>query len=151
ADRVHDRTHLPVVTVAAADLGLLSWHKKFDITDEGWLGDPLLNQLWHETHNGHPRVSIAYLNNFAAPDVVELHTDWSCQYSSWWSSAAFQRQYQQVVRDAWTPVWAQTNCGVQGPVPGGVWVRKDLLSATESPEVALSRRLAAHPSAQVVR
>ncbi len=154
AAQYRDRTGGSVVNVAAADLGLLSWNKRFNITDEGWLGDPLLNRLWRRAGaQGRIGVAVGYLNHYAMPDVVELHDVWSCTYGDWWSSDAFKATYRQVQDDAYTTQWAQTNC--QRPdglaVPGGIWVRADLLADAPSPEATLTRRLGAHPNARLVR
>lgn len=152
ASSIERRTRLPVVSVANADLGLLSIQKQVNITDLGHLGDPLLARVWRRGYEtGRADVGVDYLNHYASPDVVELHGIWSCYYSPWQSSDDFRAMYQKVWDDGWTAAWAREGCpGVEG-VDGGIWVRTDLQDTGTSPEVALSRKLARDPDPATVR
>ncbi|MBA2326908.1 MAG: hypothetical protein H0V95_09745 [Actinobacteria bacterium] len=152
AASIERRTELPVVSVANADLGLLSIQKQVNITDLAGLGDPLLARVWRRGYEtGRVDVAVDYLNHYASPDVVELHGVWSCGYAPWQSSEDFRAAYQKVWDDGWTAAWAREGCpGVEG-VDGGIWVRTDLQDTGSSPEVALSRKLARDPDPATVR
>jgi hypothetical protein len=151
AASVQRETRLPVASVANADLGLMSLEKQVNITDLGQLGDPLFARVWRRaTESGRVDVGVDYLNHYAAPDVVELHGEWSCIYASWSTSDAFRAGYQKVWDDGFTTAWGRTWCPQVDPLEGGIWVRADLGDATNS-EVVLSRALAAHPDPAIVR
>ncbi|MGQ0805528.1 MAG: hypothetical protein ACT4PI_16920 [Actinomycetota bacterium] len=155
ASSIERRTELPAVSVANADLGLLSIQKQVNITDLGHLGDPLLARVWRRGYEtGRVDVGVDYLNHYASPDVVELHGIWSCYYSPWQSSEDFRAGYEKVWDDGWTAAWAREGCpGVEG-VEGGIWVRADLQANdqdTDNPEVDLSRKLARDPDPKRVR
>jgi hypothetical protein len=152
ASSVARQTALPVVSVANADLGLLSLRKQVNVTDLGLLGDPLLARVVRRARDaGRIDVAIDYLNRYAAPDVVELHGTWSCVYAPWGSSDGFRDQYHQVWDDGWTRSWGRSRCPGRGDVGGGIWVRRDLLAGVPSREVTLSRALAADPDPARVR
>jgi hypothetical protein len=152
ASSIERRTDLPVVSVANADLGLLSIQKQVNITDLGALGDPLLARVWRRgQESGRIDVAVDYLNRYASPDVVELHGIWSCAYAPWQSSEQFRAAYEKVWDDGWTASWARGACpGLEG-VDGGIWVRADLQGEGTSAEVELSRTLAADPNPAIVR
>lgn len=78
---------LPIV--AAPDLGKLSFAKSAVIVDLGWLGDPVLARI----HRGTPDLEAQYLQEVAAPDVVEMHGGWPCMHAAWFESTAFARTY----------------------------------------------------------
>jgi hypothetical protein len=148
---VQRRSGLRVVSVANADLGLISIQKRANITDLGELGDPLLARVWRRgQESGRTDVAVGYLNHYAAPDVVELHGVWSCAYAPWWQSAEFRIRYRKVRDDAWTAGFGSQYCPQFGSVEGGIWVRAGI-DDPANPEVALSRELAAHPDAAIVR
>jgi hypothetical protein len=148
---VQRRSGLRVVSVANADLGLISIQKRANITDLGELGDPLLARVWRRgQESGRTDVAVGYLNHYAAPDVVELHGVWSCAYAPWWQSAEFRTQYRKVRDDAWTAGFGSQYCPQFGSVEGGIWVRAGI-DDPANPEVALSRELAAHPDPAIVR
>lgn len=155
ASAIERQTDLPAVSVANADLGLLSIQKQVNVTDLGHLGDPLLARVWRRGYEtGRVDVGVDYLNHYASPDVVELHGIWSCYYSPWQSSEDFRASYLKVWDDGWTAAWAREGCpGVEG-VDGGIWVRTDLQANdqdTENPEVELSTKLARDPDPVTVR
>jgi hypothetical protein len=151
ASAIERRTDLPVVSVANADLGLLSIPKQVNITDLGGLGDPLLTRVWRRgQESGRVDIAVDYLNHYAAPDVVELHGIWSCGYSPWRFSDDFRAMYEKVWDDGWTAAWAREGCpGVEG-VEGGIWIRADLRQE-DNPEIGLSRTLAVEPDPRIVR
>jgi hypothetical protein len=154
ASKLQQQTGLPVVSVANADLGLLSFGKRFNITDLGGLGDPIIARIWRR---GVPErrmgVVVDYLNHYAVPDVVEIHGLWSCTYAAWRASEEFSRRYRQVWDDGWTSEFARGYCPQRSGavVRGGIWVRADLVSPALQREVALSRRLASDPDPALVR
>jgi hypothetical protein len=152
ASSIERGTELPVVSVANADLGLLSIQKQVNITDLGGLGDPLLARVWRRgQESGRVDVAVDYLNRYASPDVVELHGIWSCTYAPWHGSEHFRAAYEKVWDDGWTAAWAREACpGLEG-VDGGIWVRADLRGEGTSAEVELSRTLAADPDPATVR
>lgn len=80
-------TALPIV--AAPDLGKLSFAKRAVIVDLGWLGDPVLARI----HRGAPDLEARYLQQVAAPDVVEMHGGWPCMHADWFESPAFAGTY----------------------------------------------------------
>lgn len=69
-----DRQNLPRPTVSNPDLGVMSWHKQFNIIDMGMLGSQIMAKL----KNG--PVLANYFFDFAAPDMIESHESWSCRY-----------------------------------------------------------------------
>jgi hypothetical protein len=144
------RTGLPIVSVSNPDLGLVSIPKRVNVTDVGFLGDPLFARVWRRAiDSGRPEVVVDYLNHYATPDVVELHSEWSCIYAMWWTSPDFRARYQKVWDDGSTRAWGPRGCPAVDPLEGGIWVRTDLVDANS--EVGLSRRLAAHPDPAIVR
>jgi hypothetical protein len=151
ASGVRQRTGMPVVSVANADLGLVSIAKRVNVTDLGRLGDPLLARVWRRSQeSGRVDVGVEYLNHYATPDVVELHGEWSCAYAPWWRSDDFRARYRRVHDDGWTRLWGPEHCPHVDPLEGGIWVRADL-GVEANPEVALSRQLAARPEPALVR
>ena len=99
------KDHLPpesLPIVANPDLGKLSYSKEVLIVDLGWLGDPLLPNLW----NRDPNLAYDYLKYIARPDIVELHHSWACRYSEYLDSTEFQEDYQPT-SSHWleTPSW----------------------------------------------
>lgn len=140
ADGVRADQRVRIVRVANADLGVLSLRKDVDVTDLGFLGDPVLAALWAQ----HDRFTVTndvvrYLNEVARPDVVELHGGWACQYAPWLRSRRFEELYVRVDGDEW-PAHDEW-CDDFDATPPAVWVRRDLLGGATSPELALSRRL----------
>jgi hypothetical protein len=145
-------TGLPTVSVASADLGYLSLQKAVNVTDLGWLGDPVLTKLWHEGNvTGTHRAAVTYLNDYVVPDVVELHPGWACTYANWQRSKAFQTRYRLVWDDAQTADWLNSSCPGAVGLKGGIWVRRDLSDGRANREAALSRVLARSPSPRRVR
>jgi len=152
ADTLGERTGLPTPMVANPDIGLLSLGKTVDVTDLGLLGDPLLRSVWNRaTTEGRTDVAVDYLNQFAVPDVVEVHGVWMCQYADWLASPEFGARYRKVWDDGWSQQFAATACPLVSGVGGGIWVRDDFDTAPGAAEVRLSRQLARSPTAARVR
>ena len=123
-----------------------------NVTDLGWLGDPVLTKLWHEGNvMGTHRAAVAYLNDYVVPDVVELHPGWACTYANWQRSKAFQTRYRLVWDDAQTADWLNSSCPGAAGLKGGIWARRDLSGGGANREAALSRALGRSPSPHMVR
>ena len=76
--------------VATPDLGKLSFDKQVVIVDLGRLGDALLTQI----HRRRPDLVDEYLNQFAVPDLIELHGDWACNvFRRWLATPDFRARY----------------------------------------------------------
>ena len=130
-------TAMPIL--ANPDLGKLSFTKKALVVDLGYLGDPMLTEL-----NLHRSDLIAtYLNDVAAPDVVQLHADWSCIYTVWFESAGFQEGWK-LSDDRWLQ---STPTKPECPLGG----RYSVFTRVAPAEYALTRRVTAarHPDAVV--
>lgn len=133
------KEHIYRPTVANPDLGVMSWHKQFNIVDLGGLGSPILVRVTNQ------RVMADYLLDFALPDLVESHNNWDCQYFAFFNDARFMERYQPVwVKRFQTPQW----CGGKW-LQNGIWIRKDMLAASGSVERVLmdnlTRRLSLQP------
>ena len=141
ADRVRVDQGLDVVRVANPDLGALSLRKDVDVTDLGFLGDPLLTRLWMASTRWQvsPEV-VMYLNEVAQPDVVELHGGWACQYAPWVRSPRFEELYQRVAGTPWSEQQLGA-CDHPEALATALWVRRDLLPDTTSKEIELSHAL----------
>lgn len=130
--------HLPpdsLPIVANPDLGKLSYSKEVLVVDLGWLGDPLLANLWSRD----PTLAYEYLNQVARPDVVELHRSWACRYSEYLESFEFQENYKPTSSD-WleAPSWDES-CAFGGryviwqrnPMDGEYVLLGQILSAAD--------------------
>lgn len=79
---------LPIV--AGPDLGKVTYSKDLLMVDLGWLGDPLMAQLYQTD----PGLSFDYLHEIAQPDIVALHHGWSCTlYRGYLESERFMQSY----------------------------------------------------------
>jgi hypothetical protein len=143
ADRLAHNEQLPAPIVANPDLGAISFTKRVNVIDLGLIGDPLLAHL---TQTWPSRRLARYLTDVAAPDVVEIHGHWSCDYATWINSPQFQAQYQQV-RSLGT-----TSCGTaRNPSPQGIWQRNTATpTTTTSREYTFTRQLDHHPDPSVI-
>ena len=141
ADHIRVDHGIEIVSVANPDLGALSLRKDVDVTDLGFLGDPVLARLWTESDQW--RVTsevVTYLNEVARPDVVELHGGWACQYAPWIFSPRFEELYEPIAGKPW-PERQLDRCTDIDRIRTVVWVRRDLRAGVTSPEVALTRAL----------
>jgi hypothetical protein len=123
---------LPIV--ANADLGKISFAKQAIIEDIGWLGDPLLAQIYLSR----PDLVALYLNEVADPDVVATHQYWSCAYESWIRSPQFQSSY--VLVKSWNIGPGYMSCPPRGysaiwqrSVPADEYRLTRLISTTSDP------------------
>ena len=115
---------LPRPTTANPDLGVMSWHKQFNIVDLGWLGSPIMTKLRNRS------MVSDYFFDYAAPDMIESHVFWSCIYrKSIFGDTRFREMY--------TPVKEKT---IKHPpfcdekVPVGQWVRKNIQRGAKTKE-----------------
>lgn len=119
---------LPRPTVSNPDLGIMSWHKQFNIVDLGMLGTPMMAKL----KNG-PILS-EYFFNYAAPDMIESHYNWTCRYrDSIFGDPRFREMYRPI-RESLTK--KGNACGGR-ELLSGIWIRKDILSTARTPERVL--------------
>ncbi len=115
---------LPRPTISNPDLGVMSWHKQFNIVDLGMLGSQIMAKL----KNGPAMAD--YFFEYAAPDMIESHGAWSCQYlESIFSDPRFRQMYVPVREE----IGHSKFCGEKN-LPVGVWVRKDILKHSTSDE-----------------
>ena len=124
-------------TVANPDLGVVSWHKQFNVIDLGALGSPLIANL---TSLSGARAD--YFFHYAAPDMIELHDYWSCRYDAEiLSDPRFEELYRPVdVRETgWT--MKSWNCRVNPKPLAGFWIRADVLKSSKSAERRLIDRM----------
>lgn len=123
--RIANDENLPRPTVANADLGVLSWHKQFNVVDLGMLGSPIIATIQRG-----PLLS-DYFFDYAAPDIVESHPYWTCQYlSTIFAEPRFTERYEPVrvtLEDAPYPC-------AGSKVASGLWVRKDIRRGAPSRE-----------------
>ncbi len=138
---VAEREGLRRPTVANADLGAMSWHKDFNVVDIGALGNVFFAHLRHG-----PLLS-EYFFEWMAPDIVESHEAWSCRYfDEIFSDPRFRERYLPIREE-----WVDWDRCANGPLPVGVWVRRDMLRAATGEERRLTDRLDQELSVDAVR
>jgi hypothetical protein len=130
-------------TIGNPDLGLMSWHKDFNIIDLGRIGDPVIARL------DNPRLIADYLFDFIAPDILEIHDAWSCHYSYLFKDPRF-RDFYEPVKEERTD-WLRIYCRQEKQVKTGIWIRKDIKRDSQSRERKLMDRLRYDPSIQAVK
>ena len=124
-------------TFANPDLGQMSWTKEFNVLDIGMLGSPIF-----ATARQGPLLA-DYFFDYAAPDLVESHETWSCQYlKTIFLDSRFRQNY--------TPIReSSTRYGACGdyPLPKGIWIRKDIMKNSRSAERRLIDDMMQNPTA----
>ena len=130
-------------TVGNTDLGLISWHKDFNIIDLGRIGDPVISRLRH------PRLIADYIFDFAAPDILEIHEAWACAYSYLFKDPRFREMYEPAKEER--TEWLRINCAQEEQVKTGLWVRKDIMVNRGSRERRLIDSLKNSISVQKIR
>ena len=125
-------------TVSNPDLGVVSWHKQFNIVDLGKLGTPVMAKLsW-------PLLS-DYFFELAGPDIIESHSAWSCRYDRpLFADPRFDAYYQPV--DTRITDWTKDRCRSNPESLSGIWIRRDVLKSSDSQERTLINDLTAHLS-----
>ena len=120
-----DEESLPRPTVSNPDLGVVSWHKQFNIVDLGELGTPILAKA------SVPLIS-DYFFDFAAPDILETHGWWSCKYADTvLTDPRFETAYMPVTAET---THREKGCRGHPQLQRGIWIRKDILKDSGSPE-----------------
>lgn len=120
------RESLPRPTVANPDLGVMSWHKQFNVVDLGKLGSPIMT-------NASPELSAEYLYEYSAPDMIETHDLWSCHYDDIvHSDNRFDARYQPIRAEV--SDWTREHCRTNPESLTGIWVRRDVLKDADTPE-----------------
>lgn len=138
---IAEREGLPRPTVAIPDLGLVSWHKQFNIVDLGLLGSRFVAGLPNN------EVLSTYFFDFAAPDMIESHGVWSCLYDATiFRDPRFRERYQPVREVA----FQRPHLCDGRSLLDGIWVRRNSLRASGSVERQLIDRMMAEPSAALL-
>ncbi len=118
--KIAEAESLPRPTVSTPDLGVLSWHKQFNIVDLGWLGSPIMAKMKHQPI----AIQSDYFFNYAAPDMMESHTEWSCIHKiSIFDNPEFRRLYDPI-RESLSQ---RDNLCNGANLLNGIWIRKDIL------------------------
>jgi hypothetical protein len=118
-------------TIANPDLGLMSWSKQFNVVDLGMLGSSIFSKVRQGP------LLADYFFDYVAPDLIESHETWSCQYwDTLFSDPRFRQRY--------IPIRETTvnygNCGNTG-LPKGIWIRRDIQKNSRSAERLLMNDL----------
>ena len=101
---------------ANPDLGIMSWNKEFNLLDLGMLGSSMFSKVRQGP------ILADYFFDFAAPDIIETHETWSCQY---WHTLFSDPRFEQRYRPIRQTVVRYGSCQDQ-PLPKGIWVRRDI-------------------------
>lgn len=112
-------------TVAYADLGVMSWHKQFNIVDLGSLGHPLMAKLPMPYR-------VDYLLDYSAPDIVDIQNSWSCLYHEFLSDPRFDERYTPI--NTHVTSWTRLNCRAAPESQTGLYVRTALIRSSQSAE-----------------
>lgn len=120
-------------SLANPDLGRMSYRKDFLLFDLGLLGTPPLAVL-----HGDKRRTTDYLLDYAAPDFIELHGGWVCEYDPLLRDKRFSERYSPVPRGR--KLGLSTGCRGQA----GIWFRNDLSKDSPSNERRLHDVLRTH-------
>lgn len=126
-------------TLANPDLGLMSWHKDFNIVDLGYLGNPVLAKL-DAVHDPSKGDIANYFFDIAAPDLVEMHGVWSERHAHLFKDPRFQERYVAASSsfDALLKKRFDRNADFRVEyeeyVRAGYWVRRDMMADSDSAE-----------------
>jgi hypothetical protein len=123
---------LPAPSLASPDLGKESFSKRLLMFDLGLLGSPPLAAL-----RGDPSALANYVFELAAPDFIELHGAWACQYKYLQHDKRYDARYALVPKAERLKL--EVGCGGSR---AGVWFRKDVARASQTPERQLIDALA---------
>ena len=110
-------------TLAIADLGAVSWRKRFNILDLGRLGSSVTARL---------PSPVRYLSELAKPDIVEIHDAWSCGNRALFTNRAFVEEYAPVA--VARTDWLAANCAGAAEARSGFWVRRAVTKGNGSAE-----------------
>ena len=112
-------------TVANPDLGVMSWHKRFNVVDLGLIGSSLMMELPMQYRAD-------YLFYYAVPDIIQMHHYWSCQYADFLSDPRFDERYTPI--ETRVSSWTRQNCCATPEALTGIWVRTAVLKSSQSAE-----------------
>lgn len=111
-------------TVSNPDLGVLTWHKQFNVVDLGMLGSPEIAKIKNRP------ILRKYFLEYALPDIIESHTDWTQRYcGSLLHTEEFQHQYEMI--DADDDIMSL--CHSDRPARR-FWIRRDIKLSSQSHE-----------------
>ena len=132
-------------TVAVPDLGVISWHKHFNVIDLGRLGSPLMAHLDKGALDSSSLSD--YLFDYAAPDIFAIHYHWSCYYyPETISDPRFDKIYHYVIEGD------KHECQEwNAEAPSGIWIRADILKSSQSAERRLIDRMKDNLSIDLLR
>ncbi|MCF6283929.1 MAG: hypothetical protein L3K26_01875 [Candidatus Hydrogenedentes bacterium] len=136
---LREKHDIPRPTLANPDLGLMSWHKDFNIVDMGYLGNPVLTKL-DAVHDDAKRDIANYFFDIAAPDLIELHGIWSERHAHLFKDPRFRENYAAarttidgLLRKRFTRS-ATFRAEYGEYVRAGYWVRRDIMADSDSRE-----------------
>jgi hypothetical protein len=124
---IANQNNINIATVSTPDLGILSWHKLFNIIDIGRLGTPIMSHIKEDN-----KLFKKYYLEYALPDIIELHDGWSCGYSFLLNDKKFQDIYRPLkvnVSD-----WTKKSCQDAPNSMSGIWIRRDIEKNSKSKE-----------------
>jgi hypothetical protein len=133
---IAEQENLSRPTVANPDLGLMSWSKKLNILDIGMLGSPIFAKLRQGP------LLANYFFDYAAPDLIESHETWSCQY---WDTLFSDPRFKTLYRPIREASVLYGSCG-ETRLPKGIWIRRDIERNSHSAERRLMNDLDVQPS-----
>ncbi len=140
--KIAEAESLPRPTVSTPDLGVLSWHKQFNIVDLGWLGTPIMAKMKRQPI----AIQSDYFFNYAAPDMMESHWAWSCIHKILiFDNPEFRRLYDPIKES----LSQRDNLCNGANLLNGIWIRKDILRDSGTAERILIDDIAADLSANI--
>jgi hypothetical protein len=119
------KEHIVTPSLANPDLGKISYRKRFLIFDLGLLGSPPLTRLHTDR-----KATADYLLELAAPDFIEMHGGWVCEYGYLQVDPRFRERYS-VMTEA-RRIGLSTGCGPSRQA--GIWFRNAIARDSGSPE-----------------
>jgi hypothetical protein len=118
---------IPRPTVANPDLGVMTWHKQFNVVDPGMLGTPEMAKL-----RTSPALS-RYCFEYALPDIVESHGSWTTMYcQTIFLREDFRSTYEML--DGSESADELCRAGIP---PRRYWIRRDIKRESATPERGL--------------
>lgn len=134
ADHFAEANDLHRLQFANPDLGKLSYLKKFNLTDLGFLGSPVLARIRHDD-----ALVRTWFYEFVRPDIIEVHGEWCVLHGRLLSDRRFREIYE-TVRE--TRAGYLDELGGSYPAIGeGIFVRKDLKQGSQAAEKRLISEL----------
>ena len=144
--RVARRHDLPRATVATPDLGVLSWHKNFNVVDLGRIGSPLIAKTYNSP------ILNDYFFDHIAPDLLAIHdTLYPAYRQSLLGDPRFTERYEPIRTGSSILRFVGTEIPSGPSVPQRFWIREAVRPGSDSEERKLIEELRARPSAEVLR